>query len=94
MRSQSGASHHRAPQGVLGHCQAQITRFSKALSKFHLRNWVPHPAAEVPDKYVGLSQMAALSRLRPLADGPDQWGLHGLSAVTDGPSSLGPEGMA
>jgi hypothetical protein len=70
-------------------CQAQIARFSRALSKLRHSTWTPQPAAEAPEKSVEIAQLAALSRLRPVADGPDQWELHGLSAVTVGPSSPG-----
>jgi hypothetical protein len=70
-------------------CQAQMTRFSEALGKLKHRDWVAQPAAEAPDKHVNIAETAAFSRLRPIPDGPDQCGLHGLSEVTDGPSSLG-----
>jgi hypothetical protein len=70
-------------------CQAQMSRFSKALGKLRHRNWVPQPAAEAPDKSVEIAEVAALSRLRPIPDGPDQWDVHGLSAVTGGSFSLG-----
>jgi hypothetical protein len=46
--------------------------------------WVPQPAAEAPEKGLRIAQDAALSRLRPIADGPNQWDLHRSSVDTDG----------
>jgi hypothetical protein len=55
------------------YCQAQMSRFSKALGKLRTRNWIPQPATEAPDKSVEIAEVAALSRLRPIPDGPNQW---------------------
>jgi hypothetical protein len=64
-------------------CQER-TIFSQAMRKFkRTSNWVPQPAAEAPEKSLRIAQDAALSRLRPIADGPNQWELHRSSADTD-----------
>jgi hypothetical protein len=70
-------------------CQEPMSKFSKALRKLRHKNWVPQPAAEAPEESLKIAQDAALSRLRPISDGPDQWERHRQSAVTVGPSSLG-----
>jgi hypothetical protein len=66
-------------------CHERMTIFSQALRKFkRTSNWAPQPAAEAPEKSLQIAQDAALSRLRPIADGPNQWELHRSSANTDG----------
>jgi hypothetical protein len=66
-------------------CQERMTIFSQALRRFkRTLNWVPQPAAEAPEKSLRIAQDAALSRLGPIADGPNQWEWHRSSADTDG----------
>jgi hypothetical protein len=58
-------------------CQERMTIFSQAMRKFRrTSNWVPQPAVEAPEKSLRIAQDAALSRLRPIADEPNQWELH------------------
>jgi hypothetical protein len=65
-------------------CQERMVQFSRALSKLRTRNWTPQPTAEAQDKNLQIAQEAALSRLRPIPDGPDQWALCRSSTVTAG----------
>jgi hypothetical protein len=70
-------------------CQAEMVRFSEGLRKLRHSNWVPQPAAEAGEKAIRMAGDAAISRSRPIADGPNQWEIHRSSGGTDGPSSLG-----
>jgi hypothetical protein len=70
-------------------CQERMVQFSRALSKLRTSNWTPLSTAEAHDKHVQVAQEAALSRLRPIPDGPDQCALCRSSTVTVGPLSLG-----
>jgi hypothetical protein len=66
-------------------CQERMTIFSQAMRKFkRTTDWAPQPAAEAPEKCLRIAQDAALSRLRPIADGPNQWEMHRSSADSDG----------
>jgi hypothetical protein len=66
-------------------CRAEMIRFSEGLSKLRHSKWAPQPTAEAPEKSAKIAEDAAISRLRPIADGPNQWVMHRSSAVTDGP---------
>jgi hypothetical protein len=70
-------------------CQERMVQFSRALAKLRHKNWTPKSTAEAQEKDLQVAQEAALSRLRQIPDGPDQWSLCRSSTVTDGPSSLG-----
>jgi hypothetical protein len=48
----------------------------------------PQPTAEASEKALGIARDAAISRLRPIADGPNQWEVCRSSTATDGPTSL------
>jgi hypothetical protein len=63
--------------------------FSQGLSNLSLANWVPQPSAEAPEKLVKIANSAAISRLRPIAGGPNQWLMHRSSAATDGSPNAG-----
>jgi hypothetical protein len=63
--------------------------FSRGLSNLSLSNWVPQPTAEAPEKLARIAENAAISRLRPIADGPNQWEIHRSNGVTVCQSSLG-----
>jgi hypothetical protein len=66
-------------------CQERMKIFSQALRKFNRTpSWALQPCAEAPEKGLRIAQDAALSRVRPIADGPNQWELHRSSADTDG----------
>jgi hypothetical protein len=58
-----------------------MNRFSKALSTMNLSAFMPRVSAEADDKAFQVSEEAAISRLRPIQDGHDFWGVHG-GAVT------------
>jgi hypothetical protein len=45
---------------------------------------MPQPCAEAPEKGLRIAQEAAQSRVRPVADGPNQWEVCRSSRVTDG----------
>jgi hypothetical protein len=62
--------------------------FSEGLSHFSYADWAPLPAAEAPGKLAKIATNAAISRVRPIADGPNQWEMHRSSAGTVGYISL------
>jgi hypothetical protein len=69
-------------------CQVAMLAFSEGLSRLNPSNWAPLATAEAPEKLAKIASNAAISRLRPIADGPNQWDMHRGSADTEGPSSL------
>jgi hypothetical protein len=72
-------------------CQAAMLAFSQGLSNLSCDSWAPQPSAEAPEKLVKTANSAAISRLRPIADGPNQWLMHRSSAATDGsPNAVSP----
>jgi hypothetical protein len=52
-------------------CQAAMLAFSEGLSHFSCSSWTPQPTAEAPGKLAKIANDAAISRLRPIADGPN-----------------------
>jgi hypothetical protein len=70
-------------------CQAAMLAFSEGLSHYSCDDWEPLPTAEAPEKLAKIAHNAAVSRLRPTADGPNQWEMYGSSTATDCQSSLG-----
>jgi hypothetical protein len=68
-------------------CQMEIIKFSEALSRLDRTGWCPQPVAEASDKSARVADDAAVSRLRTIPDGPNQWEMHRSSAATVGPSS-------
>jgi hypothetical protein len=44
--------------------------------------------AEAPEKLARIANDAAISRLRPIAGGPNQWDIHRSSGATVGVTSL------
>jgi hypothetical protein len=70
-------------------CQERMVQFSRALTKLRHKNWTPKPTAEAQEKDLQVAEEAALSRLRSIPDGPDQWALCRSSTVTVGVSSTG-----
>jgi hypothetical protein len=66
-----------------------MVQISRALAKLGHKNRTPLSTAEAPEKGLKVATDAALSRLRPIPDGPDQWELCRSSTDTGGPSSLG-----
>jgi hypothetical protein len=74
-------------------CQAAMLAFSEGLSHFTIdSSWLPLPTAEAPEKLAKIAQNAAISRVRPIADGPNQWDIHRGSVATVCQSSLGLSG--
>jgi hypothetical protein len=66
-------------------CQQRMTIFSQAWRKFkRMTNWAPQPTAEAPEKNLRIAEDAALSRVRSIADGPNQWEMYRSSTDTDG----------
>jgi hypothetical protein len=68
-------------------CRAAMLAFSEGLSRMDTLNWAPQPAAEAIGKFgktASIAEIAAHSRLRPIADGPNQWEMHRSSAATVG----------
>jgi hypothetical protein len=64
-------------------CQERMIIFSKAMRKFkRTQNWAPQPCAEAPEKWLRIAQEAAQFRVRPIADGPNQWEVCRSSTVT------------
>jgi hypothetical protein len=53
-------------------CQERMVQFSMALAKLRHKNWTPQSTAEAQQKDCQVDEDAALSRLRPIPDGPDQ----------------------
>jgi hypothetical protein len=68
-------------------CQQAVRTFSEALSRYDCSSFESLPAADAPGKLAKIAQDAAISRVRPVADGPNQWEQCGQSTGTDGPSS-------
>jgi hypothetical protein len=57
--------------------------FSYAISAIaHDEGFAPQPVAEAKQADLEVSEDAALSRLRPIQDGPDLWQEHRSSAAT------------
>jgi hypothetical protein len=72
-------------------CQAAMFTFCQGLNQYACQSWQPRPAAEAPEKLAKIALNAAISRVRPVADGPNQWEVHRSSAVTDGSPMVGTE---
>jgi hypothetical protein len=73
-------------------CKERMTLFSQALRSFkRTKNLTPQPCAEAPEKRLQIAQEAACSRVRPIADGPNQWEVCRGCAVGAGSPSVGTE---
>jgi hypothetical protein len=72
-------------------CEEQMSRFSAALSTMDLSGFEPRVDAEAKQWDIETGEDAAISRLRPIQDGLDFWGVHG-GAVTG--SGVPAPGMA
>jgi hypothetical protein len=66
-------------------CQDEMLRFSEGLSRLDHASWCPQPTAEAEEKQANIAEEAAVSRLRTIPDGPNQWEMHRSSATTVGP---------
>jgi hypothetical protein len=63
-------------------CQQAMCTFSAALRQYDCRSFETLPTADAPGKLAKIAQDAASSRVRPVADGPNQWEMHRSSADT------------
>jgi hypothetical protein len=63
--------------------QQHMALFSQAFAAMTLDEFTPQPAADAKQTDLEISKDAALSRLRPIQDGPDLWQEHRSSAATD-----------
>jgi hypothetical protein len=70
-------------------CQQCMTSFSEALGRYDCNSWETLPVADAPEKLARIGKNAAISRVRPIADGQNQWDMHRSSAATVCQSSLG-----
>jgi hypothetical protein len=70
-------------------CQSAMLSFCQGLSRFSCDAWIPHPVAEAPGKLAKIATHAAISRVRPISDGPDQWEMYRQGTYTGSQSSLG-----
>jgi hypothetical protein len=69
-------------------CQQCMSSFSEALStRYDCTSWETLPVADAPEKLARIAKDAAISRVRPIADGPNQWDMHRSSAATGGLAS-------
>jgi hypothetical protein len=59
-----------------------MKHFSSALSKLDLTDFMPGVSAEAKQSDLETVEDAAVSRLRPIQEGPDMWELRRSSAVT------------
>jgi hypothetical protein len=70
-------------------CQAAMLSFSRGLRQYPCADsWIPHPCAEAPEKLMKIASYAAISRVRPISDGPDQWEMYRKGTYTVGSGSL------
>jgi hypothetical protein len=70
-------------------CQAAMLSFSRGLSQYSCADsWIPHPCADAPGKLAKIATYAAISRVRPISDGPDQWEEYRKGTYTVGSGSL------
>jgi hypothetical protein len=56
--------------------QEHMAKFSRALAKMRHKSWIPKSTAEAKQSDLHIAEDAALSRLRPIPDGSDQWEAH------------------
>jgi hypothetical protein len=63
-------------------------RFSEALCRLDHGGWYPQVLTEGSEKSTRIADDAAVSRLRTIPDGPNQWEMHRSSARTVGFTSL------
>jgi hypothetical protein len=54
------------------YCQEHMRKFSQALAKIRHKSFTPRSPAEANQSDHEIAEDAAISRLRPIPDGPDQ----------------------
>jgi hypothetical protein len=70
-------------------CQTAMVSFSEGLSQYPCADsWIPHSCAEAPEKLAKIATNAAISRVRPIPDGPDQWEEYRKGTYTVGFGSM------
>jgi hypothetical protein len=57
---------------------------AEALQRFDCSSWETLSTADAPEKLAKIARDAAISRVPPIADGPNQWFMHRSSADTGG----------
>jgi hypothetical protein len=72
------------------YCQEHMAKFTQALVAMKHKSFVPRSAAEAKQSDLHIAEDAALSRLRPIPDGPDQWGMHRSSSDSGSAGPAGP----
>jgi hypothetical protein len=72
---------HRDFSSESSYCQEHMMLFTCALSSYCLDGFEATPAAEANQSDLEIAEDTAISRLRPIQDGPDQWMEHRSSAV-------------
>jgi hypothetical protein len=70
-------------------CQQAMRVFSEALNRYDCSSFETLPVADAPGKFAKIAHDAAISRVRPVADGPNQWEMHRSSADTVGSPNAG-----
>jgi hypothetical protein len=60
-----------------------MIKFSRALAAMRHKSFTPKPTAVAEQYSLEIAEDAALSRLRPILDGPDQWVVHRSSEATE-----------
>jgi hypothetical protein len=65
------------------YCQEHMVKFSQALAAMRHKPFEPKSTAEAKEFDLRIAEDAALSRLRPIPDGPDQWASGRSSSGTD-----------
>jgi hypothetical protein len=71
------------------YCLEHMRKFSQALAAMRHKSFVTRSTAEAKQSDLVIAEDAAMSRLRPIPDGPDQWEVHRSSADS---GSCGPVG--
>jgi hypothetical protein len=64
------------------YCQEQMMKFSQVLAAMRHKSFKPLSTAEAKESGLHIAEDAALSRLRPIPDGPDQWSICRSSSGT------------
>jgi hypothetical protein len=74
---------HQHPDFVKesSYAQVHMTRFSCGLSTHRVDDFEPKPAAEAKQSNLETAEDVAISRLRPIQDGPDLWLEHRSSVA-------------
>jgi hypothetical protein len=69
------------------YCQEHMVKLSRALAKMKHKSFVPKSTREAKQSVIHIAENAALSRLRPITDGPGQLEVFRRSTDTDSGAS-------